>query len=92
MKILAMGVLIVLLAVLLAGCKETPETAADGETGSATVEESLWLTDLDEAFARAKEQGRPVIADFYADSCGACQVLDDETLSDPAVEEILAET
>jgi len=98
MKNLGLGVFIVLalaFVLLVAGCKDTPDAAptAGQQDGMQTVEliDGVWLTDLDQAFALAKQEGKPVIADFYADSCGACQLLDDETLSDPKVKQVLEE-
>ena len=40
---------------------------------------------LDEAIARAKQAGRPVILDFSAKWCVECQVMDRTVFADPAV-------
>lgn len=45
---------------------------------------------LAQALARAKNNGQPVLVDFYADWCVACKVLEEETLTHPAVLSALA--
>lgn len=43
-----------------------------------------WHT-YEEGIALAGEQNKPVMIDFYADRCGWCVKLDDETYMDPDV-------
>jgi len=38
-----------------------------------------WLLSMEEALARAEEQERPIMIDVYADWCGWCKTLDNET-------------
>jgi thiol:disulfide interchange protein DsbD len=52
---------------------------------SAEREGLAWLADESAAFALAKQQGRPVIIDFWADWCTACKELDKIAWADPRV-------
>ncbi|HKZ03898.1 MAG TPA: DUF255 domain-containing protein, partial [Methylomirabilota bacterium] len=44
-----------------------------------------WLAWGEEAFARARETGRPVLLSLTATWCGACHRMDEETWEDPGV-------
>jgi uncharacterized protein YyaL (SSP411 family) len=44
-----------------------------------------WLAWGEEAFARARETGRPLLLSLTATWCGACHRMDEETWEDPAV-------
>lgn len=48
------------------------------------------VADLDRLLAQAKQQGQPVMLDFYADWCVACIELDYVTFSDAGVQQSLA--
>jgi thiol:disulfide interchange protein DsbD len=44
-----------------------------------------WVQSFDAAKARATAEQRPMLVDFGADWCGACQEIDRDVLSDPRV-------
>lgn len=43
----------------------------------------VWLTYSDAILESAKQEGKPVLLDFYADWCGACHELEEKTYTDP---------
>jgi thioredoxin-like negative regulator of GroEL len=50
-----------------------------------------WEHDFDQALARAAEQNRLVLADFYTPWCGACKVMDREVFSRQDVADALSD-
>jgi thiol:disulfide interchange protein len=58
---------------LLCSCAKEKAETQDG------VE---WLVSYDEAMQVAKKKNQPVMIDFYADWCGWCERLDQDTYSD----------
>lgn len=48
-----------------------------------------WNTNFNSALSEAKQENKQVLIDFYADWCGACQQLDQDTFSDAKVKEKL---
>jgi thiol:disulfide interchange protein DsbD len=62
--------------------------------GSATssggdLPQPAWVYSDSEGFQLARETGKPLMIDFYADWCAACKELDHKTYSDPRVLERL---
>jgi len=83
-------------AVATWGCGQQQAASGDaaGTHGVAVVSSHdvgalSWETEWDSAFTRAKNEGKPVLVDFYADWCVWCKRLDSTTLNDPQVVAIL---
>jgi thiol:disulfide interchange protein DsbD len=58
------------------------------DAGSAGGGELAWMVNREaEALALAREQGRPMIVDFWGDWCAACKELDHTAWADPRVRE-----
>jgi tetratricopeptide (TPR) repeat protein len=54
---------------------------------AAPPDDVHWFNTLEEATSAAKESGRPILVDFWADWCAACKVMDRQVYSDPAFAE-----
>lgn len=72
------------------GHVQTSTAAAPNSTQPA----DQWLTvstpqELDSALAAAKNAGKPVLLDWYADWCISCKVIEHEVLNDPKVLDLL---
>jgi thiol:disulfide interchange protein DsbD len=60
--------------------------------GFTTAESDLdWITDEAQALEIARSEGKPVMLDFYATWCAACNELDHKTYTDPAVQSKLSQ-
>ncbi|MCK5146089.1 protein-disulfide reductase DsbD [bacterium] len=68
-----------------------------GSSGAVQVTESGhalpdgWFSSEAEALEIAKEEGRPLMIDFWADWCAACHELDERTWPDASVKTALAD-
>lgn len=47
-----------------------------------------WIYSLDESLEQAAAEGKPIMMDFYGESCGWCKQLDKETFSDSQVDSL----
>jgi len=90
------SVLMMALAIVLASSCGGPQEApsADpiqGSVRSHSKVEVQWEEDWEAAFARAQSEGKPVMANFYAEWCVWCKHLETITYRDEKVAAMLAE-
>jgi len=75
----SVGVALLTLGVALAAFGGADAPSFDELADSVTPARIVWDGAHDAALARAKREGRPVMIDFTADWCEACQELEHET-------------
>jgi thiol:disulfide interchange protein len=84
---------IVIFAVLSCGGPQVdsePEAELQSVTSHTEVE-LKWESDWDDAFTRARDEGKPVMANFYAEWCVWCKHLETITFRDEKVANMLAD-
>ncbi len=86
---------LLVIAMLLVGCGEKSDETAKSETaGETEVAEShdgvSWY-DYETGMAKAAEEGKYVVIDFWTTWCHWCKVLDEKTYSQEIVQQRLAD-
>lgn len=71
-------IVVLILIVLCFGC--TSNTAKGTEIN--------WVHSMDEGLQTAKQEDKPIMIDFYADWCGWCTKLDEDTYTNSTVQEL----
>jgi thiol:disulfide interchange protein len=61
-------------ALLAPGCSR--EKASPAKASAASQERIAWAASYDQAVAKAKEEGKPLMVDVMASWCGVCKKLD----------------
>jgi len=74
-RLAALGIA-ALLVLLIAGA------AACGSNGNAGGAAVAWLQDVEEAFLKAETENKPLMINFFSNTCPACDYLDSRTFSD----------
>ncbi|MGC9517496.1 MAG: thioredoxin family protein [Methanomicrobiales archaeon] len=85
------GLLIIGLLIGLIVASYAIISSQDNNGNNSGTSDLNWNNDFNTALQKAKETNKPIIIDFYANWCGACQQLDEDTFSDPQVIEKLNE-
>ena len=76
---------LVLLILLISGCSQTTSSES---TEKENIEGIKWYFSLEKALGLAKKENKLIMADFYSEHCGWCQVLDRTTYTNPKVIEL----
>jgi thiol:disulfide interchange protein DsbD len=77
------------------GCRGPQQTTIEPQIENAVTSHSpveiSWEEDWDAAFKRARSEGKPVLANFYAEWCVWCKHLDSITFRDAKVAALFAD-
>jgi thiol:disulfide interchange protein DsbD len=78
---------IIIILAIAAYVASAPKSQKNVEIQNSSVK---WYTDLNSAFEESKKTDKTVFVYFYTAWCSACRVFDENTLSDPEVQDKLS--
>ena len=67
------------------------ETTVGRSADGKVIDDNGWYHDWNTGLAAAKEQGRPVLVDFYTDWCHWCDEMDEKTFADSEIKKKFAD-
>ncbi|MDY6911750.1 MAG: thioredoxin family protein, partial [Chloroflexota bacterium] len=70
----------------------TPASSETPAKTEPTPDEGInWINDWDEALNRAQTENKPMMINFYTDTCPACVKLDNDTFTDEKLANLVNE-